>query len=188
MAYCVWHIAYGLLCMAYRVRLIVYGISCMAYRVWLIVYGISCMACCVWLIVYGISCMACCVWYIVYGISCVAYRAWHIVYGIFLSSRYLYCLFNSSLYYQTPVHTLGLSITCAYRPVAQIQSTLSELFAFEQLWLVSLSAGSEQTIKCCCCVYRVLVCRHLVHSLAATADHCYSEFPNNIFHVFSMIK
>lgn len=38
-----------------------------------------------------------------------------IVYSIFLSSRYLYCYYNTSLYYQTPVHTLGLSITCVYR-------------------------------------------------------------------------
>ena len=52
---------------------------------------------------------------------------------------------------------------------------------------ISLSAGSEPTIKCCS-AYRVLLCRQVIHALAATGEHCYSEFPNNTFHVFSMIK
>jgi len=48
--------------------------------------------------------------------------------------------------------------TCTYTRIVnnlciliQIQATLSELFALEQLWLVYhyLSAGNEPTIKCC---------------------------------------
>ena len=50
--------------------------------VWHVLYGMYCMACNVWHVLYGMYCMACIVWHVLYGMYCMACIVWHVLYGM----------------------------------------------------------------------------------------------------------